>query len=453
MTGLPVPRGVSTVTWIEACMIGAAATPVVAAAGYLIGLRGRRADAAKIEGLQTEIARCETQLREQQRLATRLRNEQRTIVNFMWHLPTAVRSLNRDSLDPRGVPKMLLDLALTIFEPEQIAVYLMRRSEPGADPHLHLVASRGIDAISANVQEVKVGDGKIGWVAQRQLDMVAEDWLSPGRLEGACPKANDSRLRLDLICPLLHFGGSDPTHPVVETLGVLCLGAPAVRHRDEKLMLQMIANLGTIALVHSRNVRRLREKANHDGLTGLMNKRHVMDELGCVLIEAARKSQSVGVFLFDIDHFKHYNDGNGHRAGDELLRVISRVVRESLRPGDLAGRYGGEEFLVAMPDTDGTTALRVAERIRSAIEQFRFPHGDAQPGGVLTISGGVAMYPADGSTGTEIVECSDRALYRAKALGRNRVLAYQGVEIGIPDDDCPEPAWDDWSGAASGDPR
>jgi len=111
------------------------------------------------------------------------------------------------------------------------------------------------------------------------------------------------------------------------------------------------------------------------------------------------------------------------------------VLRASLRPGDLACRYGGEEFVVAMPHTRGDDGLAAADRIRAAIERFPFPKSGSQPLGRITISGGVAQFPVDGARGNILIEHADQALYAAKRDGRNRVIRYHGVEIGSDAED------------------
>jgi diguanylate cyclase (GGDEF)-like protein len=162
-------------------------------------------------------------------------------------------------------------------------------------------------------------------------------------------------------------------------------------------------------------------------------------KLGLLINAAEREATPLSVFIFDIDHFKKYNDTNGHLAGDEILKSVSQVIRENLRPGDLACRYGGEEFIVAMPGARGPEGYTAAERIRAAIESTTFPRGDTQPGGRVTISGGVAQFPMDGTNHTDLILHADQALYQAKAAGRNRTVQYRGIDIGGDGGD--EPVW------------
>ena len=149
------------------------------------------------------------------------------------------------------------------------------------------------------------------------------------------------------------------------------------------------------------------------------------------MISAAESNgEPLGLFIFDIDHFKIYNDTNGHLAGDELLKSISKLIRNSLRPGDLAARYGGEEFVIAMPGASQDVAFQVANRLRETIEHNAFAHAHHQPSGKLTISGGVASYSDDAKSVTELISHADQALYQAKASGRNKVRRYQPIEFG-----------------------
>jgi diguanylate cyclase (GGDEF)-like protein len=150
---------------------------------------------------------------------------------------------------------------------------------------------------------------------------------------------------------------------------------------------------------------------------------------------AVRAARPLSVFIFDIDHFKNYNDTNGHPAGDELLRSLAGILRQSLRPSDACCRYGGEEFVVAMPEVDAVEALAIAERLRVRIADHVFPHEQKQPAGDVTISGGIAAFPHDGTSVQELIHHADIALYESKRAGRNRLTRYRGVDIGDADDE------------------
>jgi diguanylate cyclase (GGDEF)-like protein len=214
-------------------------------------------------------------------------------------------------------------------------------------------------------------------------------------------------------------------------VGVLCIGAPQIRPRDPKLMFQLVTNLSTLALSNASNVKRLKSMANTDGLTGLLNKRaFTEDRARQLMVQCERQARPFAVFIFDLDNFKNYNDTNGHPAGDDLLRRMGQLITELLRPTDLACRYGGEEFVVAMPGTDREQALEQAERIRAAVANGTFEHMHLQPLGHISISGGVAAFPKDGQSVSELIRRADEALYQSKKGGRNRVSAYRAVEIG-----------------------
>jgi len=241
---------------------------------------------------------------------------------------------------------------------------------------------------------------------------------------------NHPVLEADIVGPLVHA-----TVEGDQILGVLCIGSPAIRPRDEKLMFQLVTHLGSLAMVTAQQRSRLADQANHDGLTGLLNKNSFQRRLGEMIVESERAARPLGLFIFDIDHFKCYNDTNGHTDGDELLRRFGELLKNSVRPDDLCCRWGGEEFIVAMPDTDGPSSVQAAERIRRAIEDYPFKHEENQPNGNLTISGGVAVAPHDGSDVTMLTRHADQALYESKKTGRNRVTRYRGVEIGSVSED------------------
>ncbi len=165
-----------------------------------------------------------------------------------------------------------------------------------------------------------------------------------------------------------------------------------------------------------------------DGLTGLSNRRYLDDYLVTEWRRAVRAQAPLSVLMMDVDYFKPYNDTYGHLAGDEVLKKVALAVRNSLaRPGDLAARFGGEEFMAVLPNTTAVGSRHVAERVRSAIAELRIPHSASSAAEYITVSIGVgsAMPKREGPM-TDMLEAADTALYQAKKAGRNRVAGSGG---------------------------
>lgn len=171
---------------------------------------------------------------------------------------------------------------------------------------------------------------------------------------------------------------------------------------------------------------RLKEQAIRDPLTGLYNRRYLDETLPRELSRAKREGYALSLIMVDIDHFKHVNDTYGHPAGDEVIRVLARILSDGAREGDIACRYGGEEFVVALPRMDLDAAMVRAEKWRLASADFTVTHGELVIR--FTLSAGIAAFPAHGADMDTLVHCADVALYRSKNEGRNRVTSHQAKE-------------------------
>jgi diguanylate cyclase (GGDEF)-like protein len=188
---------------------------------------------------------------------------------------------------------------------------------------------------------------------------------------------------------------------------------------EERMTAASLAAHAVVALENARLHRIVELQARIDGLTGLANRRQCSDTLSSQIAYADRFVEPLSVVLADLDRFKDVNDRWGHAAGDVVLREFAAVLQSTIREADLAGRWGGEEFVLLLPGTDGEGALLLAERVRRNLEQrpILSPDGSAIR---ITASFGVAEHSL-GTTDTELVAQADRALYEAKHEGRNRV--------------------------------
>lgn len=200
---------------------------------------------------------------------------------------------------------------------------------------------------------------------------------------------------------------------------------------DEVRHVEILAAVAVRSLQTVWEIEAARLHARIDQLTGLYNRRHFDEQLDRLLNEADRFGHPASLILADIDHFKQVNDQYGHEAGDAVLRLVSQVIRDSVRVVDICARYGGEEIAVLLPQTDPSGATDLAERLRRAVEA----HPLAWEGGAIavTASFGVATYPQHAAGRDAVFPAADRALYQAKEEGRNRVRCapqVRGTTIG-----------------------
>lgn len=167
--------------------------------------------------------------------------------------------------------------------------------------------------------------------------------------------------------------------------------------------------------------------ATTDAMTGLANFRRFKQALEDEVLRAQRYDVPLSLIFCDVDHFKNYNDKNGHPAGDALLKQFAQVLRNCCRDTDFPARYGGEEFVVLCPGTNPTGAQALAERIRAAVEKFPFEYREKQPLGKVSVSIGVATFPLNAKSAADLTEAADQAVYASKKGGRNRVTFSSAV--------------------------
>ncbi|MHB0897016.1 MAG: GGDEF domain-containing protein [Spirochaetales bacterium] len=205
-------------------------------------------------------------------------------------------------------------------------------------------------------------------------------------------------------------------------LGVIVL-ASAVPIKLEALHFLDLVNASlTVAFRNALTYDQLQQLAANDSLTGMFNRRFGMARLQEEYGRAIRSGSPLGICLFDLDHFKLVNDTYGHPLGDKVLIHVSKVIRGALREGDVALRYGGEEFMIVLPGASITDAFEIADRVRRLVAETVFQHGSNMLS--LTISGGAAAWPDYNASSAEaLVKRADESLYKAKEEGRNRIIA------------------------------
>ena len=252
-------------------------------------------------------------------------------------------------------------------------------------------------------------------------------YLLPDAERGVkCPHLSEAAITSSLCIPLTSQEGNlGVLH--FQNLPSISLGGREVAEEGIDPLQQLAATVAdhiALALTNLRLRETLRQQAVRDPLTGLFNRRYLEETLERELRRAKRKDTAIGVIMLDLDHFKQLNDTYGHEAGDHVLRTLGDLLQSHVRGGDIACRYGGEEFVLILPESDAAVTLRRAEEFRQGVEALPVFYRGQQLG--VTISLGVAVRPQHGDSGDTLLRAADRALYAAKDQGRNRVAVAGG---------------------------
>ncbi|GAB4249928.1 MAG: diguanylate cyclase [Deferrisoma sp.] len=343
----------------------------------------------------------------------------------------AVRSLSQrflGSLDPEELFRVILDEARKLTGARKGSL-MVPEAGNGA---LRVRAAVGMAEKVAERLRLRAGEGIAGRVFATGEPIIVHDIELDPRFRRKNRPRFDTR---SFLCLPIRKNG--------HTVGVLNLSDKATGEPFEPQDLDVLETVlaqATLAIERSTywaQSKELRRLSITDGLTGLLNRRYFQERLAQELDRASRHSHPLSLILIDIDHFKHYNDTNGHPAGDKALVLLGRILRASVRAIDVVSRFGGEEFAIILPETRKREAVEIGERIRKEVEAFYFPGEERQPGGKLTISMGVAAFPEDARDLRGLIQRADRALYLAKARGRNRIEAHATAPA------APAPAEDD----------
>jgi diguanylate cyclase (GGDEF)-like protein len=369
----------------------------------------------EIESMQRELD-LKAELERQHKVAEDANRALARRVREVTLLLDIARSLNSTLALPE-ILSMVAEMVGVTVGVDQFAVMLL--DDTGTE--LKVATSFGFKPGSLSEFRLPLGHGACGLAAkEREPVYVADTATDPRYVKGPQdPQGDGSMLAVPMICK----------EKMVGVLNFVRLKKSGFSENDI-VLLQLVSNQAAMAIVNARLYSETLELTNIDPLTELFNRRKLFNHLEMEIARSQRFDTRLSVLMIDIDHFKRLNDACGHRAGDAVLRGVAQTLRTAVRKVDTVARYGGEEFMILLPRSDRAEGREVAEKLRRAVEQAAFDHGEGQPKGKVTISVGVATFPEDAETQERLVDAVDSALYASKRGGRNKVTLYErGMEL------------------------
>ncbi len=283
--------------------------------------------------------------------------------------------------------------------------------------YLIVKAARGMSKKLMKKVRIRVGESVTGWVAEHAQPLLIGDITENKRFsrDGIRRRYKSNSF---LSVPIIHKG---------EVLGVLnCTDKSdhGAFTEDDLEFMNLVASQAAVAIVNARMVDYIRNLADHDALTGLFNHRYFIDRASKEIERVDRYlNKSLSLVMIDIDFFKNINDTYGHQAGNKVLQSLANKIVEMTRRVDVICRYGGEEFVVILPEITSSKALIYVERVRKAVEKMKVKIDGKMVS--ITVSAGIADYPTNCADSKKLIGCADLALYQAKNDGRNCTRIYR----------------------------
>ncbi len=354
----------------------------------------------------------------------RLREELERRMRTATHLRAFVERIN--SVQPEEAYQLILRHSADLLNAERGSLLLFDE----AVNELEVKATVGPHAAVARESRMRLGEGVAGSVLSDGRPLVVSDVaVAQGDWKPA-PSDRSYKTKSFISYPLIVSGRK------VGVLNITDKAGGGIYTDVDLNLLDMIAPQMALALDRAQWHQKATEfqlLSITDSLTGLLNRRYLEERLSEELERSKRHRFQMSFMMVDIDDFKHYNDMNGHQAGDLALEMTAQCLKSALRTEDVAARYGGEEFSVLLPQTGLSEALVIGERIRRRIERTQFPHGKEQPSGLVTVSIGISSYATGVDTPASVIFAADQALYSAKSRGKNRVEAFEPEKLSDAD--------------------
>ena len=321
------------------------------------------------------------------------------------------------TLDLQKILQTIMEKISELLQPDTWSLLMV--DEKAQELYFEIAIGRGAETLKD--VRLKLGEGVAGWVAKHEESVLVEDVHSDTRFSPRIDEFTQSNTHSVLCVPIK---GPERVLGVIELVN--CFGKQ--RFSDEHIpILESLADYAAIALENARYVQRIHELTILDDCTALYNARHLRFVLDAEIYRSTRYGHEFSVIFFDLDHFKQVNDVHGHLVGSKLLWMIGDLIKSNLRLIDYAFRYGGDEFVIILPQTTKENALIVLRRLKDLLNSkvfFREENLNIK----VTASFGVAGFPADGRTHREILRMADEAMYLVKKTTRDSIaLAGEGI--------------------------
>jgi diguanylate cyclase (GGDEF)-like protein len=317
------------------------------------------------------------------------------------------------SLDIGEVMHLILAKVSELLKPRNWSL-LLRDQQTG---ELYFKAAVGAGSEMLMHLRLQRGEGIAGWVAEHNAPLIVDDVTADPRFAARFDKTSRFHTKSILCVPLAIKG---------RVLGVIELvngeGDGSFSSEDLRI-LSTVAEFSAIAIENAQNFAKVQELTVLDDHTGLFNSRHLKRTLEQEIVRATRFGHPVSLVFFDLDYFKRVNDTYGHQAGSKVLSEVGRLLLGTLRSTDVPVRYGGDEFVVLLPETSKDQAMECAKRLRGEISRWKFLAEEAYGPLQITASLGVASFPDDARAPEELLRRADDAMYRVKAERRDGVAA------------------------------
>ena len=321
------------------------------------------------------------------------------------------------TLDLQKILQTVMEKVSDLLQPDTWSLLMV--DEKAQELYFEIAIGQGAE----NLKDVrlKLGEGVAGWAAKHGEPVLVEDVRTETRLRPRSDEFSQPNIQSVLCVPIK---GREPVQGVIEVAN--CLGRKSFS-QEHIPTLKALADYAAIALENARYVQRMHELTIMDDCTALFNARHLNFVLDAEIYRSTRYGQQFSLIFFDLDHFKQVNDRYGHLVGSKLLWRIGDVLKTNLRLIDYAFRYGGDEFVVILPQTTKENALTVVRRLRNLLNSKIFFHAENLNIRV-TASFGISTFPTDGRTHQEILRLADEAMYLVKRTTRDNIaLAGEGV--------------------------